>query len=282
MDAQALQVGVGFRPQHIHHALAVCESGWWWEAHPENYMVDGGPRLNALLQLRQRQPLALHSVSLSLGGPHLPSPNHLARLHHLVQKTQPWMVSDHLAWSGLNGVYVPDLLPITRTTERLQQIVRNIDCAQHALGRTIALENPSHYIDMAHADEWSELDFLTELQRRTGCHLLLDLNNVVVSAHNLGFNANDYVAQFPGHAVAEIHLAGYSIDPHWGDKLWVDSHDQPVSHSVWSLLKTFVHHFGKRPVLIERDDADAPWQDLLQDHAIAQSILMSRDHHAQC
>jgi uncharacterized protein len=258
-----LTAGLGLKPSFYDAALATHAPGVWWEVHPENYMVDGGPRLQWLEAIRARHPVSLHSVSLSLAAPALPDAAHLARLAGLVRRVQPALVSEHLAWSAWDGSYAPDLLPVPRNSASLAQLVRNIDCVQSALGRSMAIENPSHYLrmdgptgpsDTTHT--WDEVEFLTELHRRTGCTLLLDVNNVVVSANNLGLGADgaaDYIDRFPGDAVTEIHLAGHSPDPTWGQALLVDSHDTPIAAEVWALYEQLIGRIGPRPTLIERD-----------------------------
>src|SRR5690606_10441094 len=204
MDAVPLSAGLGLKPQHFGEALACRRPGLWFEVHPENYLAAGGPRLAWLEALRAAHPLSLHSVSLSLAGSERPDPVRLARLAALVRRIEPALVSEHLAWSAWDGIYLPDLLPFPRTGEALATVARNIDIVQAALGRPIAVENPSQYLRLdGHA--WDEVDFLAELARRTGCQLLLDVNNVAVSAHNLGTDPTAYLDRFPADAVAEIH-----------------------------------------------------------------------------
>ncbi|HPK33322.1 MAG TPA: DUF692 domain-containing protein, partial [Ottowia sp.] len=206
MRAQPLSAGLGLKPQHFGEALACRRPGLWFEVHPENYMVEGGPRLAWLEAIRGEHPLSLHSVSLSLAGSEPPDAGRLASLARLARRVEPALVSEHLAWSTWQGAYFPDLLPFPRTGEALATIARNIDIVQNALGRSITIENPSHYLRLE-GHTWDEVDFLTELVRRTGCQLLLDVNNVAVSAHNLGTAPEDYLDRFPAHAVAEVHLA---------------------------------------------------------------------------
>ena len=190
--------GLGLKPQHYDEALHCTASGLWWEVHPENYLADGGPRLAWLEAIRARHPVSLHGVSLSLAADAPPDAEHLRRLAQLVRRIEPALVSEHLAWSAWRGRYHPDLLPFPRTHEALARIAANISATQDALGRTIAIENPTHYLHLDGHD-WSETDFLAELVRRTGCSLLLDVNNVVLSAHNLGTRAHDYLRQLVPH-----------------------------------------------------------------------------------
>jgi len=272
MKPAPLSAGLGLKPQHFGEALGCRRPGMWFEVHTENYMVDGGPRLAWLESLRAEHPLSLHSVSLSLAGSEPPDAGRLARLAALVQRVQPALVSEHLAWSGWQGTYLPDLLPFPRTTEALAIVARNIDIVQAALGRRIAIENPSHYLRLD-GHEWDEVDFLAELVRRTGCRLLLDVNNVAVSAHNLGTAPEVYLDRFPAQAVAEIHLAGYSPDPALGDVLWIDSHAAAVSPAVWALYERLLGRIGPRPTLIERD-ADVPaFAELLEERNLAAACM---------
>lgn len=217
--------GVGLKASHIAEALASPAAGLFFEVHAENYMVAGGPRLAMLDAAREAQPLSLHGVGLSLAGHGLPDPDHLRALKALADRFEPFLLSEHLAWTQLDGRALPDLLPFPRTGEALRIITRNIDHAQSLLGRPLLIENPSHYMAIAgHA--WSEQEFLAELARRTGCGLLLDLNNVHVSATNLGFDAADYLARFPAWAVGEIHLAGAIADAELD--LLIDNHGARV------------------------------------------------------
>ena len=265
-----LTAGLGLKPQHFDAALDCSSAGLWFEVHPENYMVAGGPRLAWLEAIRDKHAISLHGVALSLAADAEPDAAHLQRLAELEQRFEPALVSEHLAWSSWRGAYHPDLLPFPRSTEALARITDNIGRAQDALQRRIAIENPSHYLKLQN-HEWSETDFLNELVRRSGCGLLLDVNNVHVSAHNMGYSAETYIDAFPGDAVMEIHLAGHSQDPNLGAALLVDSHDAPVAPAVWALYERLIRRIGARPTLIERDD-NLPAFDVLlaeRDHAAA-------------
>ena len=264
--------GLGLKPQHYEDALAAPADGLWFEVHPENYMVDGGPRLAWLEAIRARHPLSLHGVALSLAADAPPDEAHLARLAALVDRFEPALVSEHLAWSSWRGAYRPDLLPFPRTSEALTRIAANVERAQEALGRRIALENPSHYL-VIDGHEWDEIDFLEALARRTGCRLLLDVNNVFVSARNLGLSAEAYVDAFPGTLVEEVHLAGHTADPSLGTALLVDSHDAPVDPAVWSLYERLIARIGPRPTLIERDDNLPAFDVLMVERARAEAAL---------
>ena len=268
----ALTAGVSLKPQYYDAALACPAHGLWFEVHPENYGVAGGPRLAWLEAIRERHAISLHGVSLSLAADAHPDTVHLARLADLERRMQPALVSEHLAWSFWNGAYHPDLLPFPRTREALVRIADNISITQDALKRPIAIENPSHYL-MIDGHEWSEIDFLTELTRRTDCGLLLDVNNVYVSARNLKFDAAHYVDNFPASAIMEIHLAGHTQDPNLGAALLIDSHDAPVSDEVWALYERLIRRIGPRPTLIERDGNLPSFDVLLNERAQVTSIL---------
>ena len=275
----ALRAGLGLKPEHFDAALDCRRGGLWFEVHPENYFVAGGPRLHWLERIRAAHPVALHGVSLSLAGHEPPDARHLARLAALVRRIEPALVSEHLAWSRWRGHYLPDLLPFVRSDEALRHIATGIDRTQEALGRTIAIENPSHYLRIdGHA--WDEVEFLAELARRTGCGLLLDVNNVHVSACNLGFDADGHIDRFPAQAVMEIHLAGHSRDPALGEALLVDSHDAPVAPEVWSLYERLVERIGPRPTLIERDGNLPAFDSLLAEQQLATDVLARHEHEA--
>ena len=267
-----LSAGLGLKPEHFGAALACRRPGLWFEVHPENYLVDGGPRLAWLEALRAAHPLSLHSVSLSLAGSEPPDARRLERLAALVRRLEPALVSEHLAWSCWRGGYLPDLLPFPRTAEALATVARNIDIVQAVLACRIAIENPSHYMRLD-GHEWDEVDFLAELVRRTGCLLLLDVNNVAVSAHNLGTAPQAYIDRFPAQAIAEIHLAGHSRDAALGDALWIDSHAAAVSPEVWALYERLLARTGPRPTLVERDAEIPPFAQLLEERDRAAACL---------
>jgi uncharacterized protein (UPF0276 family) len=267
-----LSTGLGLKPEHYDAALQCQLRGLWFEVHAENYMVAGGPRLRWLDAMRAQHPLSLHGVSLSLAGAQPLDVEHLRQLAALVARTEPALVSEHLAWSTWDGRHFPDLLPFPRTGEALRRIAGRIDQTQGALGRRIAIENPSHYLRIA-GHEWDEIEFLKELAARTGCGLLLDVNNVHVSARNLGFEASAYLDRFPGEHVMEVHLAGHSVDANLGGALLVDSHDAPVAPQVWALYRRLVARIGARPTLIERDGNLPSFDELLAERNIAKNCL---------
>jgi uncharacterized protein (UPF0276 family) len=262
--------GLGFKPQHFQEALAWPAADLWFEVHAENYMVDGGPRLAMLEAVRRERPLSVHGVGMSLAGASDPDPDHLAALKRLVDRFQPFAVSEHLAWSRLDGRCFPDLLPVPRTDEVLARLASNIGRVQDVLARPILIENPSHYLALRD-HQWSEASFLSELARRTGCGLLIDINNVVVGAHNIGFDPAAWLEAIPANLIGEIHLAGHTLDAE--GTLLIDSHDEPVSEDVWGLFEALVDRVGPRPTLIERDGNVPPFSTLMAERERAQFVL---------
>jgi uncharacterized protein len=262
--------GIGFKPEHFGEALAAPAAGLWFEVHAENYMVAGGPRLAMLERLRRERPLSLHGVGLSLAGAADPDPAHLAALKRLVERFEPALVSEHLAWSRLDGRCFPDLLPVPRTNQVLARCAANVGRVQDALGRRILIENPTHYLDLRD-HSWSETSFLAELARRSGCGLLVDINNVAVGAHNVGFDAAAWLQAIPAEYVGEIHLAGHSLDAE--GTLLIDSHDAPVSEEVWALYDHLIARVGPRPTLIERDGNVPAFAELMGERKRAQGLL---------
>lgn len=268
----ALSAGVSLKPVHYEQALAASADGLWFEVHPENYMVEGGARLAWLDAVADRRPVSLHGVALSLAAAAPPDPDHLSRLRILADRVRPALVSEHLAWSAWRGAYHPDLLPFPRTREALERIVDNVCRTQDALARPIAVENPSHYVFLEGHD-YGETEFLTEIARRSGCGLLLDLNNVFVSAINLGFDAAAYLDGFPVELVREVHLAGHEPDEALGSALLVDTHSAPVAEAVWDLYARFVARAGPRPTLIERDERLPEFEQLMAERARAEALM---------
>ncbi|MGE3678570.1 MAG: DUF692 domain-containing protein [Burkholderiales bacterium] len=273
--AAALSAGVGLKPEHFADALAANARGLWFEVHAENYMVEGGARLRWLDAIRTRHPVSVHGVGLSLAADAGLDAAHLRRVAALVRRVEPALVSEHLAWSAWRGAYYPDLLPFPRTSQSLARVAANVEQLQDAIGCRVAVENPSHYLRID-AHEWDEIDFLSELARRTGCALLLDVNNVYVSARNLRASARAYIDAFPAELVAEIHLAGHSEDPALGEDLLVDSHDAAVAPAVWALYERLVARIGPRPTLIERDGNVPAFADLMAERELAHAVLCTR------
>ena len=224
-----------------------------------------------LNELRSARDISLHGVGMSLAGAAEPDPGHLQALKRLVERFSPALVSEHLAWSRLDGRCFPDLLPVPRTNEVLARCAANIGRVQDALGRQILIENPTHYLSLRD-HSWSETSFLSELARRSGCALLIDVNNVVVGAHNTGFNAAEWLEAIPADRVGEIHLAGHSLDAEGA--LLVDSHDKPVSLEVWDLSEQFIGRIGPRPTLIERDGNVPAFRELMRERERAQNALV--------
>lgn len=254
--------GVGLKPAHYRDVLEGAEPGLWFEVHPENYMGEGGPPHRYLEAIRRDHALSLHSVGGSLGSADGLCPAHLSHLKALVDRYQPDLVSDHLSWSGIGEGFIHDLLPLPLNSESLQRFACNIDRLQEALGRTILIENPSLYLKAA-GDAIAEPAFIAALCRRTGCGWLLDINNVFVSATNLGFDPAAYLRAVDPRFVGEIHLAGHARETDAAgdllDKdlldgdLLIDDHGSHVTEPVWDLFAAFVAAAGPRPTLIEWD-----------------------------
>ncbi len=265
--------GVGFKPRHFAEILEDPRGVGFFEVHAENYFGAGGPPHRQLTALRERHPLSIHGVGLSIGGAGPLDRDHLGRLAALVARYQPAAVSEHLAWSSHAGFGFPDLLPLPLTEETLARVIDHVDEAQEALGRTILLENPSTYFRFAESTI-PETEFLAEVARATGCGLLLDVANVDVSATNHGFDPRDYLAAFPVERVGEIHLAGrFETVDDAGLPFFVDAHDSPVADPVWALHAETIARLGPIPTLIERDEAIPSWPELAADAGRAGAIL---------
>lgn len=251
------RAGLCFKPQHWTAIDAASPDVGFFEVHAENYMGDGGPPHRMLGALRERYPLSLHGVGLSIGGEGPLDRDHLARLRALVDRHEPASFSEHLAWSGHEGVYFNDLLPLPYEPGTLARVCDHVFQAQDALGRRLLLENPSAYVALEGAT-MAETDFLSEVARRTGCGLLLDVNNLHVSAVNQGFDPVAYLDDFPLAAVGEIHLAGHAVEVGAdGSRLLIDAHDRAVDAAVWDLYAQVVARTGPLPTLVEWD-ADIP------------------------
>ncbi|UWQ15458.1 DUF692 domain-containing protein [Aliiroseovarius sp. M344] len=258
--------GVGYKPQHFAALMDDPGSVRWLEIHAENFMGDGGRPMAQLRHLAERFPISVHGVGLSIGGETRLDPEHLARLRKLVDWLNPAKFSEHLAWSTHDGAFLNDLLPLPYTTQTIARITAHINEVQENLGRKMLLENPSSYLAFAEST-WSEPDFLREVARRTGCGLLLDVNNVFVSATNLEFDPRAYIDAYPLELVEEFHLAGHDEDAdELGRKLLIDSHGTPVDEPVWTLFDHVVARAGARPALVEWDN-DVPEWDILEAEA---------------
>ena len=266
-------VGVGFKPEHFEAIVETAPELGFFEVHAENAMGAGGAPHRRLDRIRERYPLSLHGVGLSIGSPGPLDETHLERLAAAARRFEPALVSEHLAWSTHEGEFLNDLLPLPYTAETLARVAEHIDETQNALGRPILLENPSTYVVFAES-AWAETDFLSEIARRTGCGLLLDINNVFVSAINHGFDPDRYLADFPLSAVGEIHLAGYAEDADdAGLPLLIDAHNSPVRDAVWSLYAAAIRRVGAKPTLIEWDNDLPAWPTLLAEARRAEAAI---------
>ncbi|SMY09475.1 MNIO family bufferin maturase [Flavimaricola marinus] len=251
--------GVGYKPQHFAALTADPGPVRWLEIHAENYMGDGGRPLAQLRHLSERFAISVHGVGLSIGGEGPLDADHLARLKHLVGWLNPASFSEHLAWSTHDAHFLNDLLPLPYTAGTVDRVARHIEQVQETLGRQMLLENPSSYLAFAES-EMSETDFLREIVARTGCGLLLDVNNVFVSATNLRTSPRDYIDSFPLDAVGEIHLGGHDEDrDEHGELLLIDSHGKAVVDPVWALLDYTLARSGPKPILIEWDNDVPDW-----------------------
>lgn len=238
-------VGVGLKAAHYQDALSRPHGLGFFEIHAENFMGAGGPPLRWLDAVHERYPISLHGVCLSVGGRDPLNEAHLERLAALVERVEPALISEHLAWSADGGFFLNDLLPPPLTKQTLARISEHIDQIQTRLKRRILIENPSSYLDWA-CNDIPEAAFLNEIAQRTGCGLLLDINNVFVSAANIGFDAQSYVDEINADSVGEIHLAGHSVDTLQNVTLLVDNHGDHVCDGVWSLYERFVQRAGAR------------------------------------
>ncbi|RVV99212.1 DUF692 domain-containing protein [Mesobaculum littorinae] len=265
--------GVGFKARHFAAIMDDPGPVEWLEIHAENYMGDGGRPLSQLSTLADRFPISVHGVGLSIGGEGPLDPGHLDRLSRLMGWLAPASFSEHLAWSTHEGAYFGDLLPLPYTQATLDRVAAHIDVVQDRLGRRMLLENPSSYLAFAESDR-SETEFLTDLVARTGCGLLLDINNVFISATNLGLDPRAYIDAVPTGAVGEIHLAGHDEDhDDSGRPLLIDSHNRPVADPVWALYDHALARFGPVPTLIEWDTDVPDWPVLAAEAARAARAL---------
>ena len=269
--------GTSLKQEHLPSILVDDNKRGFFEVHAENYMGAGGPPHQALTRIRRDYPVSLHGVCMSIGGPQPLDKTHLGRFKALVDRYEPALVSEHLAWSTHNTTYFNDLLPLPYTQATLTRVADHIDQVQEMIGRTILLENPSTYVVFPQST-MSETDFIRKLVQRTGCGLLLDVNNVFVSATNHGTSALSYLTNFPVEHVGEIHLAGHAEQSDdEGDLLLIDSHDGPVADAVWKLFEIVIVQSGPIPTLVEWDSAIPEWPILKAEAAAAQAIL---DHYS--
>ncbi|MEX5547304.1 DUF692 domain-containing protein [Pseudomonas pergaminensis] len=248
------RVGLGLKHEHFVEVLETSPAIGFFEVHAENYMVAGGPFHHYLGLIREQYPLSLHGVGLSIGGEGRLDTEHLARLVTLIERYQPHSFSEHLAWSSHGPVFLNDLLPLAYDSATLQRVCEHIDQVQSTLKRPMLLENPSTYLQFQRST-LDETDFISEIIRRTGCGLLLDVNNVYVSCINHQRDPASYLEGLPLHAVGEIHLAGFAEDTdNLGDRLLIDDHGAPIDNAVWQLYEKVLAQVGPMPTLIERDN----------------------------
>ncbi|MCY1426295.1 hypothetical protein D9M71_421130 [compost metagenome] len=280
-DGLPVRAGLGLKPQHFREILATRPDIGFFEVHAENYLVDGGPFHHYLSLIRERYPLSIHGVGLSIGAEQPLDEDHLERLAELIQRYQPESFSEHLAWSSHGDVFLNDLLPLPYDTASLARVCAHIDRVQERLKRRMLLENPATYVEFA-ASTLDETDFIAEVVRRTGCGLLLDVNNAYVSCINHGRDPTAYLDALPLDAVGEIHLAGFAEDRDGaGARLLIDSHGAPVDNAVWALYARTLQRTGALPTLLERDNDVPPLALLLSEAAQAETLLAGQSRRAQ-
>lgn len=248
--------GIGLRATHYSEFLTTRPGVAWLEVHSENYFGDGGKPLHILETIRRDYPISLHGVGLSLGSADELNWIHLKKLRDLITRINPCLISDHLSWSSINGHYLHDLLPLPYTDESLQHIIARIQQTQEYLQRQILIENISSYI-LFEDSTLLEYEFLCEIAKQSGCGILLDINNIYVSATNLGQNPEKYLYAIPSHLVQEIHLGGFSTTTINEKEILIDSHNQPIIPAVWDLYRKAILHLGRKPTMIEWD-SDLP------------------------
>lgn len=275
--AIAACAGVALKPEHYGAILQSWPDIGFFEVHAENYMGAGGPPHRYLTAIRNRYPLSLHGVGLSIGADRRLDRDHLKRLKQLIDRYQPALFSEHLAWSTHETAFFNDLLPIPYTAETLARVVEHIDDVQETLGRQMLLENPSTYLAFAESS-YSEIEFIAEIVRRTGCGLLLDVNNVHVASTNQGWDPVHYIDAYPLAHVQEIHLAGFTREADDENRpLLIDTHDRPVDETVWGLFAHAARRLGPIPTLIEWDAKVPPWPDLKAEADRAEAIMFGRE-----
>jgi uncharacterized protein (UPF0276 family) len=268
--------GTGLKPEHAEDIFGQPRQVDFFEIHAENYMGRGGPPHDLLRRIRADYPLSIHGVGLSIGGTAALDRGHLARLKRLTAVYQPALFSEHLAWSTHDGVFLNDLLPLPYNEISLAHVCAHVDQVQDSLGMKMLLENPSTYVAFG-ATTMTEIQFLSEVAQRTGCGLLLDVNNVHVSAVNHGFDATAYVDAFPMQHVGEFHLAGFAEDrDSQGARLLIDDHGQPVSNVVWDLYCRALTRICPAPTLIEWDNDVPPFDTLAGEVARARQLMAAQ------
>lgn len=265
-----LGFGLGLRPEHYEEILQTSPAIDWFEIITENYLIPGGKPLYFLDKIRENYPMVMHGVSLSIGSTDAFDWNYLKQVKELAIRIEPQWISDHLCWTGINGLNLHDLLPIPYTLDAIEHIVSRIHEIQDYFGRQILIENVSSYLSYKES-EMSEWEFISEIANRTDCYLLCDVNNIYVSAVNHGFDVLNYLNGIPAQRVAQIHLAGHS---NVGDYI-IDTHDAPIIQPVWDLYSEAIKRFGPTSTMIERDDNIPPLAELLQELDEAKKIASS-------
>jgi uncharacterized protein (UPF0276 family) len=269
-----VSAGTGLKPEHAHDIFESARAVDFFEIHAENYMGAGGPPHHLLRRIASDYALSVHGVGLSIGGAGPLDRDHLARLKKLIAEVRPAMFSEHLAWSSHDGVYLNDLLPLPYNARTLDCVVRHIDELQHTLDTRMLLENPSTYVSFGTSD-MDEAEFLRAIAVRTGCGLLLDVNNVYVSSVNHGFDAAAYIDRFPIEFVGEIHLAGFAEDQDANaGRLLIDAHGAPVADAVWSLYRRALARSGPVPTLIEWDNDVPDFATVVAEVSLARAALV--------
>lgn len=271
--------GIGLRAPHHRLLLELRPGIGWLEAHTENYFHDGGPHLTALLALREHYPLSLHGVGLGLGSVEPIDTEHLTRIRTAVSVLEPALISEHACWSQAGGEHFNDLLPLPYTEEALEHLAARVRQVQDTLGRQILMENLSSYVTFTHST-LTEAQFLAGLVERSGCGLLLDVNNAYVNACNHGLDADDFIASLPAAAVQEIHLAGHLRHPVGRHTVLIDDHGSAVAPAVWQLYARTLAMLGPRPTLIEWDTNIPELSVLLREAAHAEQLLQRGDEQA--
>lgn len=275
-----IRAGLGLKPEHFDYIISNQPDIGFFEIHAENYMVKGGPFHHYLTQIRNNYPLSIHGVGLSIGGESPLDIEHLKRIANLISRYQPQSFSEHLAWSTHNNTFLNDLLPLPYTTETLQRVCDHVDQVQNFLNRQILLENPATYIEFNNSTT-PEPEFISDIIRKTGCGLLLDINNIYVSCINHQKDPLAYLKALPLDAVGEIHLAGFTEDDSIiNDRILIDSHGTPISKSVWRLYEQALKLSGACPTLIERDNNIPPFEVIQMEAEEAERLLVLCEAHS--
>ena len=277
MPIPTQKVGIGLRSPHIQHILqnsaSLTKKIGWLEVHSENYYNQNTSSFSSLIEIRKNFPISLHSVGNSLGSTLKPDLKHLKKLKELAKAIEPFLISDHISWGRVDKKHLNDLLPLPYSKASLQAIARNISQMQDFLGRKILVENPSAYLTFKN-QEMNEVEFINELTKQTGCDLLLDVNNIFVSAtNNACFDPQHYIQNLNKQIVKEIHLAGHSKTKIFGKEILIDTHNDVVCREVWEIYKIAIKEFGKVPTLIEWDQDFPEFAVLLSEAKKAEKIL---------